>query len=90
MINKNIKLPLYYQLAELIIGQIESEEYAPGDMIPSERELMFSHVISRATVRQAIDYLVNKKYLIKKHGKGTFVSNSYYRQKLFEFYSFTN
>ena len=74
-INKNSPLPLYYQLKESILEAIKNEEIVVGEKIPSERELAEYHNISRMTVKKAVDILVNNDYLIKKQGRGTFVSN---------------
>lgn len=89
MIDKNSPLPLYYQLEEQIKTTIESEELVPGDALPSERELSESYQISRMTVRQAITNLVNKGYLYREQGKGTFVSNQKFEQNLQGLTSFT-
>lgn len=89
MIDKNSPLPLYYQLEEQIKKSIETENLQPGDALPSERELSESYQISRMTVRQAITNLVNKGYLFREKGKGTFVSNQKFEQNLQGLTSFT-
>ena len=45
----------------------------PDAPIPSERDLMARHGVSRATVREAIGQLVAEGRLYRIHGKGTFV-----------------
>lgn len=89
MIDKHSPLPLYYQLEEQIKKSIESEELQPGDALPSERELSENYQISRMTVRQAITNLVNKGYLYREKGKGTFVSSQKFEQNLQGLTSFT-
>ena len=74
MINKSSPLPIYYQLEQGIKEMIEKGQLKPGEMIPSERELAETYDISRMTVRQAINNLVNDGYLVRKRGKGTFVA----------------
>jgi GntR family transcriptional regulator len=74
LINRNIPVPLYYQLQQLIKKSIETGELKPGDVLPTEMELMQKHKISRATVRQAILQLVNEGYLTRIKSKGTFVA----------------
>ena len=64
----------YIKLTAAISTLIEEGEYLPGTSIPSERELCQQYNTSRTTVRRAIEDLVSKKILIKKPGKGTFVS----------------
>ena len=75
MINKNIPIPIYYQLMQEIKDSIENGELKPGDPIPTEFEIMTAHGISRATVRQAILQLVNEGYLRRIKAKGTFVKS---------------
>ncbi len=60
-------LPKHQQLRELLIGMV-----VPGQAIPSERELMATYGVSRATVRKAIDGLVADGLLRRTHGLGTF------------------
>ncbi|HCS75651.1 MAG TPA: GntR family transcriptional regulator, partial [Clostridiales bacterium] len=67
------RVPKYFQLKKAIIRKIEEEEYLPGGLIPSERELMEQYQVSRITVRKAIDELVVEGYLYKIQGKGTYV-----------------
>lgn len=89
VIDKHSPLPLYFQLEEQIKKSIESEELQPGDTLPSERELSENYQISRMTVRQAITNLVNKGYLYREKGKGTFVSSQKFEQNLQGLTSFT-
>ncbi|WP_209125570.1 GntR family transcriptional regulator [Alkalihalobacillus sp. BA299] len=89
MINKNSPLPIYYQLEEQIKSLIEKGELKPGDVIPSEREYAEKYEISRMTVRQAINKLVNDGYLYRKKGSGTFVSEKKIEQALQGLTSFT-
>ena len=60
MINRNIPIPLYYQLLQMIKASIETGELKPGDSLPTEMDLMEKYQLSRATVRQAILQLVNE------------------------------
>jgi len=70
----NTAIPLYYQLKEIIKQQIEEKIFPIGSAIPTEQELQEKYKVSRSTVRQAINELVNEGFLTKKQGKGTFVS----------------
>lgn len=72
-LNKNIPIPLYFQLESLIMEEIDSGEYPVGSMIPTEKELSQMFDISRTTVRQAIADLVRKEHLYRTKSKGTFV-----------------
>lgn len=67
--------PQYKQLYESLRHQITTGIYKEGDMIPSENELASLHQITRMTVRQALDDLVNEGYICKQKGKGSFVKS---------------
>jgi GntR family transcriptional regulator len=73
-LNKNIPVPLYFQLENLILEEIENGTYPVGSMIPTEKELSQMFNISRTTVRQAIADLVQKGRLYRTKSKGTFVA----------------
>lgn len=45
-----------------------------GDRLPSEKELCNQYEVSRITLRQAVDRLVNEGRLSREHGRGTFVT----------------
>src|SRR5690625_5377240 len=74
-IDKHNLKPLYYQLKEILQQEIMSGKLKPGDAIPSERELIDYYKISRTPVRQAINDLVTEGFLVRRHGKGTFVAD---------------
>lgn len=67
---------LTYQLAESLRRSIRLGEYAPGDPIPSERQLTEAMSLSRVTVRRAIEVLVREGVLYRVPGAGTFVGLS--------------
>ena len=73
-VSKDNPLPLYHQLKEILSKKINDEVLKPGDPIPTERELVDIHNISRMTARKAIMALVNEGLLYREQGKGTFVS----------------
>ncbi len=74
-INKNVPIPLYYQLKQMIKGKIENGEYKPGDRLPTEQELCEMFDISRTPVRHALTELVYESILYRRPGLGTFVSD---------------
>jgi len=76
MLNSKSPIPLYHQLADIIITKIRSGEYPPGSRIPSENRLAATYGIGRPTARQATDLLVRKRMLVRKRGAGTFVEES--------------
>src|SRR5262245_54738330 len=66
--------PLYRQLADLLEREIRGGALKPGDRLPSEGELAERYAVSRITLRQAVGALVRKQILVRKQGKGTFVT----------------
>ncbi len=66
--------PLYRQIKELIMRNLESGEWGPGDPIPSESELAGRFGVSQGTVRKAVDEMAAENLLVRQQGKGTFVA----------------
>lgn len=89
VLNKNIPIPLYYQLKQWLEEQIDRKDLKPGDFIPSERELSEQFGISRMTVRQALLELVNEGKLVREKGRGTFVAEPKISQGLYKLTSFS-
>ena len=67
------KLPLYDQIERNLRDLIVNGHLKPGEAMPGEWDLADLYSVSRLTVRRALDELVRRNWLIKKHGVGTFV-----------------
>lgn len=81
--SNNQKPPIFQQInsgsvtsevADKIIGAIKKGLFEPGDQLPSEPKLADQLGVSRNTVREAVNGLVEKGLLLKKRGIGTFIS----------------
>lgn len=83
MLNSRSPIPLYHQLADILLEKIRSGAYSPGDRIPSENELAARFGVGRPTVRQATDMLIRKHFLVRKRGSGTFVCETHKEVDLF-------
>ena len=70
-------IPLYYQLDTILRKRIASDELARGDLLPSEEALAKEYNLSRITVRQALSSLESDGLIVRKRGKGTFVSKKH-------------
>ena len=70
----NSSSPLYHQLMQRIIADIEQGTYPTGSRIPPEHELEQLYQVSRVTVRRALAELTTEGLLERKQGKGTFVA----------------
>lgn len=66
-------MALYKAIREDIVQDILTGAYEPGQMIHGQEIYAKKFNVSRATVRKAIDELVDKKILFTVKGKGTFV-----------------
>ncbi len=66
--------PLYQQIKALITQSLQSGEWKPGELIPSEVELAGRYKVSQGTVRKAIDELAAEHLVVRRQGKGTFVA----------------
>jgi GntR family transcriptional regulator len=82
-LNPASPLPLYHQLADLLLEGIRSGEYRSGSRIPSETDLARRFRIGRPTVRQATDQLVRRRCLERRRGSGTYVVDPPERVDLF-------
>jgi DNA-binding FadR family transcriptional regulator len=66
-------LQRYEQIAERLAADIRSGLLAPGERLPSERELARSLEVSRASVREALAALQLQGVVETRKGAGTFV-----------------
>ncbi len=74
IIDEKSPIPKYYQLQIWLKEQIEQGFFKANDKIPTEEELVRDLHLSRATIKHAIQNLVDKGYLIRKKKFGTFVN----------------
>ncbi len=72
----------YRDIAEAIRQRIESGNYGPGQVLPSEATLSREHQASRVTVRKALELLREDGLLSSRQGAGWFVAVDPLRQSL--------
>src|SRR5471032_1080350 len=77
--------PLYQQIKALIMHSLQSGEWKPGELIPSEVELAARFKVSQGTVRKAIDELAAENLVVRRQGKGTFVATHHEEHAHFRF-----
>ncbi len=82
-------VPLYIQLAAYFRIQIQTGILKPGDMMIAENSLCDILNISRTTVRQAMNTLVEEGLLVRYRGKGTFIANTKLKRNMNYLYNFT-
>jgi DNA-binding GntR family transcriptional regulator len=64
-------VPMYYQVAQQLEEAIESGELPPGSRLDGELALAEALRVSRPTLRRAIEYLVDRGYLVRRRAVGT-------------------
>ncbi|RLC15022.1 MAG: hypothetical protein DRH93_20140 [Deltaproteobacteria bacterium] len=79
-------MPVYFKLQQKIKKQIEEGQWAPGESIPTERELSKTYELSSGTVKKSLLNLVNEGYLYRVQGKGTFVAGTTLRRGSLRYY----
>jgi len=88
-VDREKNIPLYIQLVEYWRARIKQNSLKPGDQLPTEKELMDLHNVSRITVKQAVRTLVNEGLVETVQGKGTFVRSKKHQWELSKLYSFS-
>ena len=82
MIDANSPKPLYEQIKDYILHNIDIGEFEPDGRIPSERDLSKLFGVSRLTVNKAVRELTQAGVLYVRIGKGTFISSETFDQEL--------
>lgn len=88
-ISQNSQVSYYQQLYSILRKEIARGVWKPGDRLPSEAELIKTYGVSRITVRQAFELLVNDGLVYRRRGSGTFVIIQPIEQGLTRIISFT-
>ncbi|MBC9712813.1 GntR family transcriptional regulator [Streptomyces sp. TRM66268-LWL] len=81
-VDRSSPVPLYYQLSRQLEEAIEQGKLAPGSLLGNEIDLAGRLGLSRPTVRQAIQSLVDKGLLVRRRGVGTQVVHSQVKRPL--------
>ncbi|MEU5719671.1 GntR family transcriptional regulator [Streptomyces sp. NPDC020403] len=81
-VDRSSPVPLYFQVAQQLQQLIESGTVAPGTRLENEIALAGKFGLSRPTMRQAMQHLVDKGLLARKRGVGTQVVTNRVRRQL--------
>jgi DNA-binding GntR family transcriptional regulator len=81
-IDRSSPTPLYFQLAQAIEGAIADGALPTGSKLENEVLLAQRYGLSRPTVRQAVQALVDKGLLVRKRGVGTQVLQPHVRRSV--------
>jgi GntR family transcriptional regulator len=82
-------IPLYQQIQQRLLAQIQSGAFRPGEPMPSMQEIGNRMGVSQMTVRQAVKSLCELGVIYSKQGKGTFVSRIKMEKDFRQVLSFT-
>ena len=66
--------PIYLQIADRIMDEIQNSTYPEGGRIPSVREYATMVEVNANTVVKSFDFLQNNEIIFNKRGLGYFVS----------------
>lgn len=64
--------PRFQTLANELIEKIQTGQFGPDEMLPSERELALHYDLSRQTIRNAMEILDREGWTVSHPGKGRF------------------
>lgn len=81
-INEYAATPKYLQLANAVVSALEAGKIKKGDMLPSINELSYVLEISRDTAEKGYKHLKQLGVLGSVPGKGYYITNADFRQKL--------
>ena len=70
------KGPIYRQMMDQIMKNIENGNLAPGERLPSERKLAAAFRTNRTTVVRALDELRDLGVLTSRQGSGRYVNQT--------------
>ena len=73
-INPNDGLPIYRQIMRQVKHAVASGRLAPGDKLPSQRDLSSELVVNHLTVKKAYEVLEAEGIIATERGRGTFVA----------------
>jgi len=78
--------PLYEEVRAHLTEGIAEGRWKAGEAIPSEAELAAHFGVAIGTIRKAVDNLVAQGALVRRQGKGTFVTAHDGRRLMFHFF----
>ncbi len=68
-----MKIERYRQIAQILMKELQSGTYKPGDTFPVRSELAKRFKTTRSTVNRAMEELIGKGFLAARRGAGTVV-----------------
>jgi GntR family transcriptional regulator len=88
-INRDLPIPLYYQIFQLLEAELTDGSRKPGDYFSTEVELQERFQVSRATIRNALTMLDNGGHITRITGKGIYLAAEKLKVDLLHLLSFS-
>ncbi|WP_119070206.1 GntR family transcriptional regulator [Aggregatilinea lenta] len=73
-LQRDIGIPLYLQVSEILMRQILNGKFAPGSSLAAEPDLCVEFGVARGTIRQALAKLEVEGFVRREQGRGTFIT----------------
>jgi GntR family transcriptional regulator len=67
--------PLYKRVKSLLVARIADGRWQPGQSIPNEFQIAEELSVSQGTVRKALHEMTLDNLLVRRQGRGTFVTS---------------
>lgn len=88
-VDRRSSIPLYCQIRQKLLAEIESGRAPAGSLLPSEQEIARQTGVSRMTARQTLKSLCRMGVTVSRRGKGTFVARAKLDKNFRQVRSFT-
>jgi GntR family transcriptional regulator len=79
--------PRYVRVRERLMARIQSGDWAPGQLIPSEFDIAREFGVSQGTARMAVAALAAENVVVRRQGLGTYVYEHTNEEELARFFS---
>jgi GntR family transcriptional regulator len=73
VVDPRIDRPVFRQISDHLRDLITSGRLGPGELLPSESQLVEHYGVTRTTVRQSLNLLKAEGLVLAEHGKGSYV-----------------
>ncbi len=78
--------PLYRRVMNILVARIADGRWQAGQLIPNEFQIAGELNVSQGTVRKALHEMTADNLLVRRQGRGTFVSSHDEERVLFQFF----
>ena len=86
---KKTDIPKYYRISQEIIAGIQAGDFATGQKVPSENEIIERYKVSNTTARKTLKQIEEAGWVRRIKGKGTIVCQNSVNRSINRILSFT-